>query len=67
MNMVFHTADDDRLAILVRQDAAEVTVQFIAQWFVTEQWAAVFGLEDGVNQNLGERLGHETMMFKFKV
>jgi hypothetical protein len=43
MNMVFHAADDDGLAVEIGQDAAEIAVQFFAQWFVAQKWATVFG------------------------
>jgi hypothetical protein len=49
MNVIIHAADDEGLAIVMREDAAEVTVQFIAQGFVAEKRAAVFGRENGVN------------------
>ena len=60
--MIFHTADAERLAIVIRQDAAEVTVQFFAQRFIAEKRAAVFGGENGVNHNLGEGLRHGRRM-----
>jgi hypothetical protein len=31
VNVIFHAADEEGLAIVIRQDATEVTVQFIAQ------------------------------------
>jgi hypothetical protein len=34
MHMVFHAANDDGLAFEMSQDAAEVTLQFVAQGFV---------------------------------
>jgi hypothetical protein len=34
MNMVFHPANDDGLALEVGQDSAEVAVQFFAQGLV---------------------------------
>jgi hypothetical protein len=43
MNVIFHTADDKRLAVVVREDATEVTVQFVAQGLVTKKRTAFFG------------------------
>lgn len=43
MNMVFHSADYEGLTIKIRQDAAEIAVQFFAEWFVAEKWVTVFG------------------------
>ena len=60
--MVFHAADDEGLAVVIRQDAAQITVQFFAQRFVAKKWATIFGRESGVNQNLGERLRHGAML-----
>ena len=62
--MVGHAADDEGLAIVFRQDASEVTVQLVAERFVAEERTAVFGGEDGVNQNLGEGLRHGAVMPK---
>ena len=50
MNMVFDAANNNGLAIEVGQDSAEISVQFFAQWFVAQKWAAVFGGKDRVNQ-----------------
>lgn len=50
--MVCHAADNNRLAIMLGKDAAEVMVQFIAECFVAEEGATIFGRENGVNQNL---------------
>ena len=62
MNVVFNAANDERLAIVLGQNAAEVAVQFFAQGFVAEKRTAILGRENGVNQNLGEGLGHDGMM-----
>jgi hypothetical protein len=37
-------------------------VQFVAQRFVAEKRTAIFGRENGVNQDFGERLWHDDMM-----
>lgn len=60
--MIFHAANDDGLAFEISQDAAEVTVQFIPQWFVAEEWPPVFGRKDRVHQNFGEGLRHGEIM-----
>ena len=62
VNMVFHAADDERLAIVIRQDAAQITVQFLAKRFVAQKWTTVLGRKNGVNQNLGEGLRHGLML-----
>jgi hypothetical protein len=41
---------------------SKVAVQFFAQSFLTQEWAAVFGRENSVNQNFGEGLGHGLKM-----
>ena len=60
--MIFHAAHDDGLAFEIGQDAAEVTIQFVAQRFVAEEGPAVFGGEDRVHENFGEGLRHDKMM-----
>lgn len=62
MDVIFDAADDDRWTIEPGQDAAEVTVEFVAEGFVTEEGAAVFGGEDGVDEDFGEGLGHGRRM-----
>jgi hypothetical protein len=62
MNVIFNAANDEGLAIVFGQNAAKVAVQFFAQGFVAEKWTAIFGRENGVNQNLGEGLSHDAMM-----
>jgi len=47
---------------VIRQDAAQIAVQFFAQRFVAKKWATIFGRENGVNQNLGEGLRHGVML-----
>jgi hypothetical protein len=56
MRMIFHATHDDGLAIEIGQNAAEVTMQFLAQCPVAKKWATVFGGENGVNQNFCQRL-----------
>lgn len=60
--MVFHAAHDDGLAFEIGEDAAEIFVQFIAQWYVAEEWPPVFGGKDRVHENFGEGLRHDEMM-----
>lgn len=60
--MVFHAADDDWLAFEIGEDAADVSVQFVAQRFVPEKRPPVFGGKDRVHENFGEGLRHDEMM-----
>ena len=60
--MIFHSAQDDGLALEMGQDAAEVSVQFVAQRFVAEKRSAVFGREDRVHEYFGKGLRHVGMM-----
>ena len=53
--MILYSTDDDRLAFELGQDAAEVTVQFIPERFVTEERSPIFRREDRVHQDFGER------------
>jgi len=50
--MVLHAPNDDWLTIEVEQNSTKVTIRFVAKRFVSEEEAAVFGGENGVNQNL---------------
>jgi ABC-type branched-subunit amino acid transport system ATPase component len=58
MNVVGDAADDDGMAVVLIEDAAEKAVQFRAEVVVDEEGAAVFGGEDGVDEDFGEGLGH---------
>lgn len=60
--MIFHATHDDGLAFEIRQDAAEVFVQFITQRFVAEERPPVFDGKDRVHQNFGEGLRHAGIM-----
>ncbi len=60
--MILNATNDDGLTFEVCEDAAEVAVQFIAQRFVAEKWPPIFGGEDRMHQNFGERLRHGEMM-----
>lgn len=51
MNMVFDPTNDERLAIKIVQYSTNVMVQFIANRFVAQEWAAVFGGENRMNQD----------------
>jgi hypothetical protein len=43
MNVVFHAADDDRLAIVVRQNAAKIAMQFFTNGRVAKKGTPFFG------------------------
>jgi hypothetical protein len=58
MHMILDPTDDQRLAIEMRKDAAEITMQLFAQRLVAEERAAFLGREDEMKQNLRERLRH---------
>ena len=62
--MIFHAANNDGLAFEVGEDAAKIAMQFVAQRFVTEEGPPVFGREDRMNQDSGERLRHVGMVWK---
>ncbi len=49
MDMILDAAHDDGLAIEVAEDAAQVAVQFLAQ-----EWSAVLGRKDDVQDDLGQ-------------
>lgn len=54
--MILHAADDEGLAIEIREDAAEVAVEFVAERFVAKEWVTFLGREDRVQKDLCERL-----------
>jgi hypothetical protein len=58
----FHATRNDRLAIEMGQNATEVSMQFLAQRLIAQEWPSGFGGEDGVDQNLRERLRHDGRM-----
>ena len=51
MNVILDTSDDDGLAIEVGKNAAQITVQFLAQRFVAQEWPAFLGREDSMDEN----------------
>ncbi len=62
VNMVFHAADDDGLAIVVGQIAAKIAVQFFARRFVAKKWPPAFRRENRVDDDFGERWRHGGVM-----
>ena len=56
--MIFHATYDDRLAFEVRQDAAKVTMHFVAQRFVAQKWPTILCGEYSMNEDFPERLCH---------
>lgn len=58
MDMICGATHDEGLAIEVGEDAAEVGVEFLTEGLVAKEGLAVFGGEDGVDEDLGEGLRH---------
>ena len=61
MHVILHAAYDERLAVEVPEDAAEIAVEFVAEGFIPEgfipeEWPPLLGREDRVQKNLCERL-----------
>jgi hypothetical protein len=54
MDVVFHAANDDGLAIERSGDAAQVVMKFVTNWKVVQVGSAVSGGEDDVDENFGE-------------
>jgi hypothetical protein len=46
------------LTIQVLENAPEIVVQFLPQRGIAQEGTAVFGGENGMHQDLGERLRH---------
>jgi inosine/xanthosine triphosphate pyrophosphatase family protein len=47
-------ADDDGLRIQALENAPAVVVQFLSERGIAQEWAAVFGGDDGMDQDLGQ-------------
>ena len=62
MHMILHAADDEGLAVQVREDAAEVAVEFLAKGFVPQEWVPFLGREDRMQKDLCQRLSHRVRM-----
>ena len=58
MDVIFDAAHDDRLAIQVGQNSAQITMQFITESFVLQKGPTFFGLKHGVNQDFCKGLWH---------
>jgi hypothetical protein len=52
MDVIFHTAYDDGWAVQSIENAANIFVHLISQRTVAQEWAALFGGEHEVQQNL---------------
>src|ERR1041385_1751212 len=63
VNVVLDGIRDQGWAFQVIQDADDVGVEFIAGCWVAQEELAVFGAEDEVDEDLGERLRH----FEFRL
>jgi len=59
MRVIFDAAHDNGLAVKVRKDPTEVAMESLPQGGVAEERAAIFGGEDRVNEDFGERLWHD--------
>jgi glycerol dehydrogenase-like iron-containing ADH family enzyme len=64
MNMVSDTSDNERLTVVIGQNAAQVAVSFFPQRLGAEKGTAVFRRENGMDQNFCERLRHEMMVWE---
>jgi len=58
MHVILHTADDEGLAFEIREDAAEVAMEFVAEGLVPQEWPPFLGREHEVEEDFGERLRH---------
>jgi len=56
--MVFNATDQQRLAIQIVEDAAEIAVELVAQIEVTQERAAFLGGKHNVKKDFCERLRH---------
>src|SRR5262245_7176974 len=57
MDMIGHSTDFERFPVFAADDAADVFVEIGADW-CGDNWFAVFGAEDDVVEEVGERAGH---------
>jgi len=64
MNMVFHATDEERWAIELLGDAAEIRMQRVARGFVAQERPAILGGKDQVDVNGGKGLWHEAKIAK---
>ena len=61
MNVIRRAVNDERLAVVCVDDAAEIGEKTRFQIRV-EQWPAFFRAENNVRQQMGECVGHETRL-----
>ena len=59
VNVVVHRIDFEQRRILISQDAGDVGVELIA-FLIAQELAAAFGAEHEMNDDVGERLGHDS-------
>ena len=63
MNVILDAANDQRLAIVVGENAAKVTVQFLPQRFIAQIRAPILGRENGMNEDFCQGLRHDRRMY----
>ena len=58
MDMIFHTADLKRVALQAPQGAGQIGMHLRSEFGGLQEGHSIFGGENDVHQNKGERLGH---------
>jgi hypothetical protein len=58
MDMIFHTADLKRVALQAPQGSGQIGMHLRSEFGGLQEWHSIFGGENDVHQNKGERLRH---------
>jgi hypothetical protein len=58
MHMIFDSAYNDRLTVLIGKDAANIFVQLRSEGEIAEEWPSLLGREDRMDKDLCQGLRH---------
>ena len=58
MDIIFHIADLKRVALQTPQGSGQIGMHLRSEFGGLQEWHSIFGGENDVHQNKGERLGH---------
>lgn len=54
MDVIRNPANNEGLAIKIREDSSKIKMHFLAKNFISQKWAAFLGRENSMNQHLRE-------------
>gem|GEM_PF-6925531 len=59
MNVIIWTSNNDRGTFQCLGNSSKLSMEFVSNGFIAQEWATFFGGKDQMDINCGERLGHD--------